>query len=405
MYILGVKVDDFTKEEILAKIDEFLVSSGQYYIITPNPEIVLKAQKDPDFQDILNYADLAIADGVGLILASILFYGWKKRIKNRVRGIDLVEWLCQTKQSSPIKFFLLGGQGQIVQLATDKLKEKYPGITIAGAFSGPQINYQGRPTSDEEETINKQAIEQINQAQPQILLVAFGAPKQEKWIYNYLAQIPSAKVAIGVGGTFDFLAGKIKRAPKIWQNLGLEWLWRLIQEPKRLSRIINAIVIFSLKVLSWKLRRYLFYRPNVCALIYQKNKILLVERVDSPGHWQMPQGGLRKDEKPEVAILRELEEELGTEKFKVKKMIPNIHRYFWPKRIYSKSFYPYKGQEQTLCLVEFTGSDSDIKLHKKEFRDWQWVLPDKFIPTLHPYRREIGQKALEEFKNLRIFKK
>lgn len=257
MYILGVKVDDFAKENILVKIDEFLISSQQHYITTPNPEIVLKAQKDHDFQDILNYADLAVADGFGLILASILFFGWKKRIKNRISGVDLVDWLCQTRQNSEANFFLFGGQDKVVQKAAVKLKEKYPGIKITGALSGPRINNEGRPVNEEEEKINSQVIEQINQTRPKILLVGLGAPKQEKWIRNYLGRIPSVKVAIGVGGTFDFFAAKVKRAPKILRNLGLEWLWRLIQEPKRIRRIFNATIVFLIKIFNWKLKKTL----------------------------------------------------------------------------------------------------------------------------------------------------
>lgn len=402
MHILGVKVDNLTKKEVLFKIDRFLTSSGQYYITTPNPEIVLKAQKDDDFQDILNYADLAIADGFGLVLASILFFGWKKRIKQRIRGVDLVQWLCASKQNSGEKLFLLGGKDAVAKLAADKLKYKYSNFKIVGYESGPKINREGKPANKDEELINNKIIKKINETGPQILLVAFGAPKQEKWIYNYLDQIPSVKVAIGVGGTFDFISGKIKRAPKALQNLGLEWLWRLIQEPKRLKRIFNATFVFLGKSLSWKFRRKFFYRPNVCAFIYKQHKIFLAERIDDPGHWQMPQGGVRKGEKRETAIIRELKEELGTDKFEIKKIIPNVHQYCWSKELMAnrKSFYPYKGQKQTLCILEFLGNDGDINLERKEFINFQWVDKNNFIKTLHPYRRTIGQKALIELDKL-----
>lgn len=404
MYILGVKVDNLTRKETLEKINQFLISSDQHYITTPNPEIVLWAQKDEEYQDILNYADLAVADGTGLVLASILFFGWKRRIKNRIRGVDLVEWLCQIKQNSNVKFFLLGGGEGTAQLAADKIKEKCPRLKISGAFTGPRINTGGWPINNQEKEINCEIIEQINQVQPEILLVGFGAPKQEKWINNYLTQISSVKVAIGVGGTFDFLSGKIKQAPKIWQKAGLEWLWRLIQEPKRIRRIFNATIIFLIKIFNWKLRRRLFYRSNVCVLVYQDEKLFLAQRTGEANHWQMPQGGLRKEEEIEEAVKRELKEELGTDKFKIKKIIYNVHKYRWPKKSkpQTRGYYPYKGQKQTLCLVEFIGTDSDIKLHQKEFSVWQWVSPNKFIETIHPYRREIGQKALEEYKKLKV---
>lgn len=408
MYILGVKVDNLNKKEVLAKMDEFLNSEEQHYITTPNPEIVLRAQKDEEYQDILNYADLAIADGVGLILASIFFFGWRGCIREHIRGVDLVEWLFVRKVNNQTKFFLLGAGAGVADLAAKKIKEQYPNLSIVGSASGPQLDANGHPKDDKERKMNEKVIEKIGQSGAEILLVAFGAPKQEKWIYNYLAQIPSVKIAIGVGGTFDFLAGKIKRAPQIWQETGLEWLWRLIQEPKRWRRIYNAVIVFSIKCILWRWRRLIFYRPNACAFIYQGEKILVVERVDEVGHWQFPQGGLRKGEKIEQGILRELEEELGANQFLIKKIVLKAHKYIWDPHQWSKkfiaekrkTFYPYKGQKQTLVILEFTGSDSDIKLDRKEFTRWQWVTPDKLIKTLHPYRHTIGQKALEEFKKL-----
>jgi len=232
MRILDVWVDNVSQEETWQKIREFLTDGGQHYIVTPNAEFLVRAQKDEDFRKILNNADLALPDGAGLIWAS-RFLG--KPLKERVSGVDLVEWFKQSKiKLVEARIFLLGGRGGVAK----KIADKWPEVV---GFS--------------EETEGKALFEQIEQCRPNILFVALGAPKQEKWIAQNLLKIPSVKLAVGVGGAFDMLSGKLRRAPRFMQKMWLEWLWRLILQPQRLPRIFNALIKFPWLILKEKKSR------------------------------------------------------------------------------------------------------------------------------------------------------
>jgi N-acetylglucosaminyldiphosphoundecaprenol N-acetyl-beta-D-mannosaminyltransferase len=241
--ILGVLIDKININEILEKVDSFLKDGKKHYIVTPNPEMVAEAQKDSEFKNILNQADIAIPDGFGLILAS---WWLRDRIKKRVTGVDLVWRLAEKIEKTDHKLFLLGGEGNVAEEAAAKLKVKYPELKIVGAEMGHwDIGKSGNWE-------NKDLNSRINQAKPDILLVAFGHGKQEKWIYHNLPKLESVKVAIGVGGTLNYISGKVKRAPNILRHLGLEWCWRLGKEPWRWKRIITAVIIFPWLVLKNK---------------------------------------------------------------------------------------------------------------------------------------------------------
>jgi len=244
--ILGVLIDRITSKEVLKKIEEFLNSDTQHYITTPNPEFVMRAQKDEEFRNILNKSDIAIPDGIGLVFASH-FLG--NPIPEQVAGSDLVWKIAKLAEYKNCSLYLLGGKEGVAEEAARKLKEKYPNLKIKGAESGGEVEERKLKTQNEE------MVKRINERQPDILLVAFGAPKQEKWIYYNLSKLSSVKVAIGVGGTFDFIAGRIKRAPMFLRKLGMEWLWRLFIEPKRINRILTATVRFGWKVLKWKIKK------------------------------------------------------------------------------------------------------------------------------------------------------
>lgn len=151
--------------------------------------------------------------------------------------------LCNISNKEGYKIFLLGGENGIGKITRIKLIKKYSKIKIVGTHSG-----NGTKKED------KQIIDKINKSEADLLFVAYGAPKQEKWIYRNLKLLKSVKVAIGVGGSFDFISEKVKRAPKIMRKLNLEWLYRLIKNPKRIKRIINASIVFPIKVLKKKLK-------------------------------------------------------------------------------------------------------------------------------------------------------
>ncbi len=238
--IFKIKIDDLSLEEALTKIRGFLTDGKQHLIVTANPEILLQAKADSDYHQILARADLKLADGFGLVLLGYLF---SKPLKNsRVTGVDLIQALARDSKKYSYSLFFTGFSDFILQKTTHNLSIKYGKINISGVKIGPVFDkYSKFPFQD---NTNDELINEINKKQPDILLVGFGAPKQEKWIDCYLPQLKSVKVAIGVGGVFDYLSGNILRAPEFFRKIGLEWLWRLIRQPQRLIRIIKAVIVF-----------------------------------------------------------------------------------------------------------------------------------------------------------------
>ncbi len=260
--ILGVKVSRVTYEYAIKIIEGFLTDEGKHQIVTPNPEFVVLAQKDLEFRTILNRADLTVPDGVGLRVAAkflslptfnftivkffqLLFQGllvgaaavfkpsFLDVLPHTVTGTDLMLGLCDLASKKGYSVFLLGGRGGAAEAAAKRLKVRFANLNIIGTYEGGSWEEFEGKTAD-------------------FLFVAYGAPKQEKWIARNLPKI-SVKVAMGVGAGIDFTAGRKKRAPGILRRLGFEWLWRLVQEPFRLRRILNATVKFPLLVFWQKL--------------------------------------------------------------------------------------------------------------------------------------------------------
>lgn len=241
--ILGIKINQISLNEIIGQINGWTKSNHQHYIATINPEFVVAAQKNNKFKDTLNNADIATCDGVGLVLAGLFLRG-KKLI--RVTGVEIVKILLKSNPSTnELKIYLLGGEEGTAQT----LIKKYPQTNIVGAERGGRINTKNWQLENNQEVIDK-----INNSDANVLLVGFGQVKQEMWIYHNLDKLPNIKTAIGVGGTYDYLSSKIKRAPSWMRKLGLEWLFRLIKQPQRAGRIFNATIKFSWLVLMTKLK-------------------------------------------------------------------------------------------------------------------------------------------------------
>lgn len=234
--ILGVKIDRITPEEAIDQVRDYLYSSRPHYLVTPNPEIIMAAQKDKDYQEILNGASLALADGFGLKLAARYL---KRPLKKRITGVDFVWRIAKLAQEEDACLYLFGAGEGVAQKAAERLQKKYPHLRIS-AESG--FRNKNR-ISDQE------IVQDINRTQPKILLVALGFPKQEKWIAQNLPRLNSVRVTMGVGGAFDFIAGRIPRAPKLMRKLGLEWIFRLLVQPWRFNRIITATIKFSWAVI------------------------------------------------------------------------------------------------------------------------------------------------------------
>lgn len=229
--------------EALAEIDSLIwQESGLAYVVTPNVDHIVKLQKDQEFLNIYNEADLILADGVPIIWAA-RFLGL--HIKEKVSGSDLFPMLCRRAAENGQTMFFLGGREGVAEKAKAKLIQSYPDLQIVGIYS-PPFGFE----NDLKE--NYKIINMINNVKPDILCVGLGAPKQEKWIYNN-RQKYNAKVALGIGASFDFVAGTVERAPKWMQKVGLEWFYRTIKEPKRMYKryFIDDMKFFPL-VLRYK---------------------------------------------------------------------------------------------------------------------------------------------------------
>lgn len=245
MQILGVRIDEITREMAQEKVRSWLGGAGQHKIFTPNPEMLVDAQKDVEFLKVLNKGALNICDGIGVQFVS------RGRLK-RIAGIDFMLDVCRIAEETGRSIYLLGsGDKKVIADAAAALQEKFPKLNIVGFHQGPHIPAQQfnnltieqfNNTVDHE--VNESVIDDIILKAPDILFVGFGHGKQEKWIDRFLKDLPSVKIAMGVGGAFDMLGGKIKRAPKFMRAFWLEWLWRLILQPWRIGRIWKATVVF-----------------------------------------------------------------------------------------------------------------------------------------------------------------
>jgi len=221
--MLGVPIARIDMAGALKRVEQFVEERRPHMIVTSDTLILVRAQDDQRFQEVVRSADIVTADGRGVVwMARVLGLP----IKERVSGADLVERICERAAERGYSVYLVGAQPGVADEAARVLQSRYPGLRIAGT-------QHGYFTRDEEPAV----VAAITAARPDVLLVAFGAPKQELWIREHLDQI-QAPVAIGVGGTFDILAGRVKRAPQWVQQAGLEWLYRALREPRRFPRLI-----------------------------------------------------------------------------------------------------------------------------------------------------------------------
>ncbi|WIV13465.1 WecB/TagA/CpsF family glycosyltransferase [Proteiniborus sp. MB09-C3] len=241
--ILGVNIDKLTLKDAEERVKSFLNSNNINTIYTPNTEIVMEARKDKKFKELLNEGDLVIPDGIGLVYAAKIK---RKPLLGRVTGVDLSTSILRIANENKNSIFLVGGKPGVADKACENIKKEYPNINVVGShhgyFKGTHTGYKGH--EEETEVINK-----INELKPDIVFVGFGAPKQEKWINENKDKL-KCKVIIGNGGTVDILAGTVKKTPEIYQRLGLEWLYRLMKNPKRIKRqmvlpLFVLIVLFS----------------------------------------------------------------------------------------------------------------------------------------------------------------
>jgi len=222
-YLLGVGFTNAKEQDILEFIATGLHNFREkYFIVTPNPELLVIANNNKEYNKVLNSAKLALPDGVGVMWAAKLL---GRPLQQLIHGVDFTESLCKYVSKRPITVGFLGGGVNVAVKTSERLKEKYPGLRVGWS---------------EQEFSAKLKNKNVD-----ILFVAFGSPKQEIWIYENLKNLP-VKIAVGVGGSFDFISGKVPRAPEIFRSLKVEWLFRLLVEPWRIKRQLSLITFIFL---------------------------------------------------------------------------------------------------------------------------------------------------------------
>ncbi len=240
--ILGVRIDDVTSAQTCDRVMALVSGGGAHQIATVNPEFIVAAQRNPQFAEVLEKTVLNVPDGAGVLWAARRL---GQPLRERVAGVDLVEHLCAVGSQYRWRAFFLGAREGIAERAAAIMAFKYSGLLVTGTHAGsPRIE-------DEAEIVAR-----VRKARPNLLFVAYGAPAQDLWLARNLPMIYSADrladeppglVGMGVGGAFDFLAGARQRAPKWMQDAGLEWLYRLLREPRRWRRQL-ALVQFVWRV-------------------------------------------------------------------------------------------------------------------------------------------------------------
>lgn len=417
----GLKISAITKKEFLQEVLKRIKSNQKTFVITPYSEFLYRAFHNPKILEFLNAADFSLADGIGIFwakkyleipitaksywgkiwqaawqikysLAAILFYPkWiKTALPEKIVGADLVWDLAKMAEQNNFSVFLLGGFGDTPELVKQKLISKYPNIKISGtSIKNP---------SDESVVVD------VNRTNTDVLLVAYGPIKQEQWIYENLKNL-NVKLAIGVGGSFDYIAGIKSTPPKLIRYSGLEWLWRLVTQPKRIKRIFQAT--FGLINCLWHYKVFLTmpYRPNAVVIILNKeNRVLACRRnpedanidlisnretLGSHNYWQFPQGGIDEGEGVGHAAEREAFEETGLKNLQLIKISDKHHTYSWNNAL--RYFIKNKahrniGQKQSIVYFKFLGDENEVKVDNHEFVAYKWVAKEDLLETIHPER-------------------
>lgn len=233
--VLGVPIEGFGWQVIQERLNR----RERLWIVTANPEIVLEARKDEKYREAILNADFRTVDGFGLFLVSAVL----RRKVTRLTGVELSEHLLKFAWENHLRVGLFGGECGEAVVSGEHIRTKYPDIEML-IEEGGSVSRDGT-----EDARTEAARERMMLFSPQILLVAFGHPRQERWIRRFRRDFADLRAVVGVGGTFTFWTGRIKRAPTWMRSIGLEWLWRLIREPRRFFRIFRAVVVFPVLVL------------------------------------------------------------------------------------------------------------------------------------------------------------
>lgn len=386
-YILGIPIDDISMDEAVERCLDFIRTNRQGIVITPNPEICAYGYSRKWFRRALEDADLSVPDSIGLKIGGAIL---GQSITHRVPGVDLAERLLIASEHNSYSVLFLGGNERTGVQLKKRLNERHPKLIVhhmaGGGFSEDGV-------SDDPQLVTR-----INNLKPTIIFVCLGHPRQELFMTRH-SRLLSAHLLLGVGGTIDFMAGTVPRAPRAMRVVGLEWLFRLIIQPRRLRRIINATIIFPIDCIRWVLGTLFVYRKNVAAVILNDRDEVLVGKHAIFHYWQIPQGGVLEGESYDDALFRELREEIGTDKVRVLGFKKNAYKYRWPRN--SRNFHKYKnrGQVQSVYLLRLLDPLENIRVDKSEFSEFTWIPKDAILhsPSIPEYKKiiiDIGLKLL-----------
>lgn len=437
--LAGLNINTLSKTDFLSAMESRIKSGQKTFVTTPYSEFLYESFQQPALLDTLNQADFSVPDGIGMLwaatflnlplkaksyngkileslwqtlltLAAILFNPAyiKKVIPEKIVGADLIWDLADLAVKNNWSVYLLGGFGNTTELAAKKLQKEL-------RIKNHELRIAGWSNKNPDD---QSIIEDINAVKPDVLFVAFGPIRQEKWITENLNTL-NVKLAIGLGGTFDYLAGKYQNPPIIVRNFGLEWLWRLVTQPRRWRRIYNATFGFVTGLVRYKVYDSLPLRPNVAIVILNKeNKVLVCERnpkdfnVDiiesmrslmQPNYWQLPQGGIDKNENLIEAGKREGEEEVGLSNLDFLMTSKKTHDYLWnntQRKLSKNRYHRNKGQTQQVVYFRFLGGNNEVKIDGREFVNYKWIGPKELQKTIHPERQGLTNIVLEDLEQI-----
>ncbi len=436
--VAGLKVNTITKKELLASIESRIAANKRTWITTVYSEFLYSALENKQNKDMLNQADISVPDGIGIIWAhkflsiplsfkhySMIFlqclwqtfysllailFNRKWIMKNfpekieKITGADLIWDLTKMASENNLAVYLLGGFDKTPQMVAKKLSTQHSALST--------IYYSNKNPEDDS------IINGINNAKPDILLVAYGPIKQEQWINENLSRITSVKLAVGLGGTFDYIAGKQIPPPLFLRKTGLEWLWRLFTQPHRIKRIFRATFGLISKLIIYKIYTTFPLRNNVVSIIVNKEgKVLVCKRNPNPpkthkigepdikkfeNYWQLPQGGADQNKKAEAEARRETLEETGLQNLKHIQTLTNQHQYNFSlswQRIFYKNYH-FRGQNQHLIFFKHEGKDNEMKLDQIEFVDYKWLSIDGLLKIIHPEKKLLAEIVFNHLKEM-----
>jgi len=252
--IFGISLNSTSTSEVLDFVSLRLESKEKFYIVTPNPEIMLAAKKDWLLKKALQKADYAIPDGIGLKFAYKFLHNEKINV---IKGRELFINLIKLANEKTLRVYFVGGENEEAQKSIDILSRDFKNI-IFKTHKTPQYGLNGQPLTEKDREVHKELMASIKMFEPNLIFVGLGAPKQEKWILRYFFRFNAVIGAMTVGGVFNYVSGNSKLPPEWMARLGLEWLWRVISEPKRIKRIINAVIVFPWTIFLVKLLKQRF---------------------------------------------------------------------------------------------------------------------------------------------------